>query len=261
MILRSYPAATALPRGFTPETGDDGVVSISHVPTDWTKPEAYLPPANITALSAETHAAIRYADDTCIMLQMPPGTGRSSNLLDYALAYALDKLNDRLMLLIDEANESATNGTFLMWKGARKAYLYKPKNATAPYITHDAIADTSAPDLLAGYELYQMANWDGAGAEPITAATLAYARRIVAVLPSSLGAPAIAPASDGTIALEWIPDDPHHKLDRLFLDIGPGRQWRAYWTLRTGEFHRIPHTGFSNETSEIIARIFRDLSA
>jgi hypothetical protein len=81
------------------------------------------------------------------------------------------------------------------------------------------------------------------------------------IMPTSLGAPDVAPAGDGSIALEWVPDDPEHKLDRLFLDIGPGEQWRAYWTLRTGEFGRIPQTGYSAETKTILDRLFRELSA
>jgi hypothetical protein len=83
----------------------------------------------------------------------------------------------------------------------------------------------------------------------------------MAVMPQTLGTPDVAPAADGTIALEWVPDDTTHKLDKLFLDIGPGEVWRAYWTLSTGEFGRLPQTGFSDETKTILKNLFIDLSA
>src|SRR5258707_216062 len=90
----------------------------------------------------------------------------------------------------------------------------------------------AAPLLLSGYEQYEVANWDGRDALPITSETLAYARKLMRVMPKTLGEPDVAPAADGSIALEWIPDDPTRKLNKLFLDIGPAEEWCAYWTLR-----------------------------
>jgi hypothetical protein len=52
-------------------------------------------------------------------------------------------------------------------------------------------------------------------------------------MPETFGPPAIAHHGDGSIT--WVPDD-HHQLHKLFLDIGPGEKWRAYWKLRSGEF-------------------------
>jgi hypothetical protein len=129
----------------------------------------------------------------------------------------------------------------------------------SPFI-HDIIWEAPA-DPLEGYEQYQIEDWDGFGAEPITASTLACARRLMQVIPTSLGYPDIAPAADGTIALEWIPDDATHKLDKLFLDIGPGEVWRAYWMLRTGQFGRLPQAGFSEASKTVLELLFNDLSA
>jgi hypothetical protein len=115
-----------------------------------------------------------------------------------------------------------------------------------------------APDPLASYGQYAKSNWDGDGAEAITPETLAYARRILSLLPNTFGAPDIAPAADGSIALEWVPDS-HAKLDKLFLDIGPGEEWRAYWLLRDETYGRLPSKGYTSNTKRILQKLFDDL--
>ena len=80
-------------------------------------------------------------------------------------------------------------------------------------------------------------------------------------MPTNLGHPDAAPAADGSIALEWVSEDTAHKLDKLFLDIGPGEEWRAYWQLRSGEFGRLPHAGYSDETKIVLENLFNDLSS
>jgi hypothetical protein len=112
-----------------------------------------------------------------------------------------------------------------------------------------------AADPLDGFEQYNVVDWDGYDAEPITPETLAYARQLMKVMPTTLGKPDAAPAGDGSIALEWVPEH-HEKLDRLFLDIGPNEVWRAYWTLHNGEFHRVTHEGFSDDTKLVLQDIF-----
>lgn len=116
-------------------------------------------------------------------------------------------------------------------------------------------------DPLLGYEQYQKANWDQFEAEPITAETLAYARRLMRIMPTSLGAPDVAPAADGSITLEWVPEDMTHKLDKLFLDIGPDEEWRAYWKMRNGKFDRIGGHGLDDGTKLILKNLFDKLSA
>ncbi|MCK1322773.1 hypothetical protein IVA94_18100 [Bradyrhizobium sp. 156] len=115
-------------------------------------------------------------------------------------------------------------------------------------------------DQLKGYEKFQTANWDGHGAEAINASTLAYARKLTKVMPTSLGAADFAPAADGTIALEWVPDE-HPTLSKLFLDIGPGEEWTAYWKLRDGQFDTVTSRGFHPvTTSSILQNLFDHLS-
>jgi len=110
---------------------------------------------------------------------------------------------------------------------------------------------------LDGYDRFKERNWDGYDAEPITAETLRYARRLLGAMPDTFGPPDIAPSGDGSIGLEWVPGD--GPLDRLFLDIGPGEEWRAYWKRRNGEFGRLPGTGFDSQTTHILQKLFADL--
>jgi hypothetical protein len=113
-------------------------------------------------------------------------------------------------------------------------------------------------DTLEGYEQFNQRNWDGYDAEPITAETQRYARRLLRVMPDSFGRPDIAPSGDGFIGLEWVPDD--GPLDRLFLDIGPGEEWSAYWKLRSGAFGRLHGAGFDSQTKQHLQNLFADLS-
>jgi hypothetical protein len=123
----------------------------------------------------------------------------------------------------------------------------------------ETILAKSTTIFLKGYEQYNQRNWDGYDAEPITPETLRYARRLLGVMPDAFfGLPDIAPSGDGSIGLEWVPDD--GPLDRLFLDIGPGEEWIAYWKRRNGEFGRLPGTGFDPQTKRDLQKLFANLS-
>jgi hypothetical protein len=122
----------------------------------------------------------------------------------------------------------------------------------------DSIFGKPTTDFFKGYEQYNQRNWDGYDAEPITSKTLSYARRVLTVMPDTFGPPDIAPSGDGFIGLEWVPDD--GPLDRLFLDIGPGEEWSAYWKLRNGAFGRLHGTGFDSQTKQHLQNLFADLS-
>jgi hypothetical protein len=115
-----------------------------------------------------------------------------------------------------------------------------------------------ADDPLQGYEQYSHADWDAHDAQPITAETLSYARRLLSLIPETLGSPDIAPSADGSIGLEWLPEG--SLVRKLFLDIGPGQQWRAYWTTRNGEFGRRSGASFNPNTKAILQKLFDDLS-
>jgi hypothetical protein len=122
----------------------------------------------------------------------------------------------------------------------------------------DSIFGKPTTDFFKGYEQYNQHNWDGYDAEPITPKTLSYARRLLRVMPDTFGPPDIAPSGDGSIGLEWVPDN--GSLQKLFLDIGPGEEWRAYWNRRNGEFGRLPGTGFDSKTKQTLQNLFADLS-
>ena len=162
------------------------------------------------------------------------------------------------VIVIEEARKTTEAGLLSLVYDNFHADIKAANLLTVPL--RGLLSDAPA-DLLEGYEQYQTADWDGHGAEAITPQTLAYARRLMRVMPRKLGLPDAAPAGDGSIALEWVLEDTTHKLDRLFLDIGPGEVWRAYWTLRTGEFGRLPQAGFSDETKTILNNLFNNLSA
>jgi hypothetical protein len=122
----------------------------------------------------------------------------------------------------------------------------------------DSSFDNPKTDPLEGYEQYSEPNWDGHDAEPITAETLHYARWLLKVIPETFGPPDIAPSADGSIGLEWVPE--RGSLQKLFLDIGPGQDWRAYWKRRNDEFGRMPGGGFGLVTKLALKKLFNDLS-
>jgi hypothetical protein len=147
-------------------------------------------------------------------------------------------------------------------RSSARTYVFASPQAISvpnPTIIRDGIGEGVDSDPLAGFEALNEHNWDGYGAEPISAETLQYARQLLTVMPEPLGPPDIAPAGDGSITLEWVPDD-HPKLHKLFLDIGPGEKWRAYWKLRSGEFGRRLGASFTSETAAILKTLFDDLS-
>jgi hypothetical protein len=122
----------------------------------------------------------------------------------------------------------------------------------------DQTSDNQALDALASYESLSEPNWDGYGAQPISRETLDYARRLIEIMPQTFGPPDVAPSGDGSIALEWVPEaGPIHK---LFLDIGPGEEGRAYWKRRNGKFDRLPGAGFTADTKRLLRELFDSLS-
>lgn len=111
-------------------------------------------------------------------------------------------------------------------------------------------------ELLEGYERYATHNWDGDGAEPVTASTLAYARQIMEQLPDNFGLPEASPGLDGSIVLEWVPEG-RSRLHKLFLDIGPGLHWRAYWKMKDGQFDRL--LGETANAGQVLQSLFDKL--
>jgi hypothetical protein len=113
-------------------------------------------------------------------------------------------------------------------------------------------------DPLADYGRYSVPNWDGEQAEPILTETIAAARSLLKVLPSILGEPDAAPAADGTIGFEWMPDE--GPLRKLFIDVGPRTVWRAYWRLANGTTGETQGLTSDLGISHTMTMLFRGLS-
>ncbi|MGY4461529.1 hypothetical protein [Bradyrhizobium sp. LB13.1] len=234
---------------------------------DWSKIEAYSHGVTYTQGSFAIGTTIRPSPiriiaDTCILTHMDTDHIRTilytGNLHRHLTAYANTFQAGQcknLVMLSKESNMTTHADLF----------TFASYNAHADLKAHNIIqmyADLleKVADPLKGYEKYQAANWDGHGAEAITAATLDYARKLFKALPTTLGSPDVAPAGDGSIALEWVPDH-HHKLSKLFLDIGPGEEWCAYWKLHDGHFDTVTHEGFHPTTTKAVLKdLFDHLS-
>ncbi len=89
---------------------------------------------------------------------------------------------------------------------------------------------TRAAALFRDYEGYQHQNWDGFGAQRISAEVLSIACELINSVLKSLPLPDAAPGADGTIGLEWWNGD-----SRVFVDVGPTREVRTYIQLVSGE--------------------------
>jgi hypothetical protein len=227
--------------------------------TDWGKVEAYYTQRRFSVGTAIK--PLCPTTDTCVFTQLDIDHVRAGmyfqalDLMHFcdATTFNAAVTCKNLMLLLPASN--LTTDVFPIIHHGPHVRV-KPNNAL--WLYHDLFERVIDP--LKGYDKYQTANWDGYGAEAITAATLDYARRLMKAMPTAFGRPDVAPAADGTIALEWVPDH-HHKLCKLFLDIGPGEEWTAYWKLRNDHFDTVTHRGFEpTTTSAILKDLFDHLS-
>lgn len=76
-------------------------------------------------------------------------------------------------------------------------------------------------DSFTEFESYEMPNWDGNDAAPITKETISGARRFNLSLPRELPPADLAPGADGTIGLEWRHGPPESRRF-VIVEIGPG---------------------------------------
>jgi hypothetical protein len=82
-------------------------------------------------------------------------------------------------------------------------------------------AHLPASDEFSSFESYDIDDWDGYGAKPITADTIKAARSFRHLFYQDIPPVDIAPGADGTIGFEWrlgVSD----KLTRILIDVGPG---------------------------------------
>jgi hypothetical protein len=105
--------------------------------------------------------------------------------------------------------------------------------------TVDKPKDLPPVDPFDGFDQYAEADWDGAGARPITAETLAAARRVYTFIEPhlrKLKAPNLAPGADGTIGFEW-----YHqggRIKKLFIEVQADDNVRAYWVRSSGKIEK-----------------------
>jgi hypothetical protein len=125
------------------------------------------------------------------------------------------------------------------------------------FIALDIPSRGQPSEPLADYDAYGVDNWDGYDALPITAETLHSARSILKSLPKTFGDPVCSPGADGSIVFEWLKDD--GPLRKLFIDIGPGRTWKAYWRLANGKTGTIPRKRLTISTIPELQRLFETL--
>ena len=146
----------------------------------------------------------------------------------------------------DEATQSQTSGTDIV------AWFIIAFAAASAFDAH------SRAQLLARFAPYTQPDWDGYGAEPIRMDTIDATHAFLQMLPKNLGDPNMAPGADGIIALEWVFRD--GPLRKLFIDIGPGSVWSAYYRRANGEKQTFPHQKIGNDTRSLLAKLFHDLS-
>jgi hypothetical protein len=126
-----------------------------------------------------------------------------------------------------------------------------------PFRTLDISSRVQTFDQLADYDAYAVDNWDGYDALPITPETLHAARSILKSLPKTFGDSVCSPGADGSIVFEWLKDD--GPLRKLFIDIGPGRTWKAYWRLANGKIGTIPRKRITISTIPQLQELFETL--
>jgi hypothetical protein len=110
---------------------------------------------------------------------------------------------------------------------------------------------------LADYDAYSVENWDGYDARPISSDTLHAARTILRSLPRTFGDPVCSPGADGSIVFEWLKE--YGPLRKLFIDIGPGRTWKAYWRLASGKTGNVPRKRVTISTIPELQELFETL--
>jgi hypothetical protein len=88
-------------------------------------------------------------------------------------------------------------------------------------------ASSGLERALKDLEDFSFDDWDGEGARAISPDLIREAARLLSLLPDDVSEPEVAPASDGSICLEW-----DSAAGSLWLDIGPNRT--AQTLIKTG---------------------------
>lgn len=110
-----------------------------------------------------------------------------------------------------------------------------------------------APDRFTDYELYDVDDWDGYGALPISRETVENARRFFLQIPLQFDYVDIAPGSDGTIGFEW-------RLvtgSFVLIDVGPGEGLSARKIDPSGKITSFPPTRVGTGAEGLISQLFQ----
>jgi hypothetical protein len=152
-----------------------------------------------------------------------------------------------------EVNWTGTISPLLQW------LVQDPIAKAASTLIGEDLITEIPDDPIAGYDVYARSNWDGHEAEPITLATVGYARKLLVLTPDIFGAPDIAPGADGSIGFYWSADQGPFR--SLCIDIGPGKKWRAYWRLRDGTFNKVMSRQIDHTTAATLRFLFESFRA
>ena len=123
----------------------------------------------------------------------------------------------------------------------------------------EQLQDVRDDELATRFARYSQPNWDAYGAEAITTETINSARQFLRILPKTFGEPEMAPGGDGIIAMEWL-FEKDHPLRKLFIDIGPGNVWSAYYRRSDGVKRTLPQNPITAATKSELQKLFDELS-
>jgi hypothetical protein len=112
-----------------------------------------------------------------------------------------------------------------------------------------------APDRFTDYELYDVDDWDGYGALPISRETVENARRFFLQIPRRFDYVDIAPGSDGTIGFEWR-FGTGLNLSFVLIDVGPGDLVSARKIDPSGKITSFPLTHVGICSDNILSQLF-----
>lgn len=111
------------------------------------------------------------------------------------------------------------------------------------------------PGRFSEYELYDVDDWDGYGAVPISRETVESARRFFLQIPRRFDYVDIAPGSDGTIGFEWR-FGTGLNLSFVLIDVGPGELVSARKIDSSGKITPFLPTRVGAGSDSLISQLF-----
>jgi hypothetical protein len=141
-------------------------------------------------------------------------------------------------------------------------FIRVPSAGVYPWLASNAagvVTYKSPPrrsDRFTDYEFYDVDDWDGYGALPISRETVESARRFFLQIPRRFDYVDIAPGSDGTIGFEW-----RFGTDRnrsfVLIDVGPGKVFSGRKIDPGGKITPFVTTRVGTRTESLIFQLFQ----